>query len=142
MPTMIHVITQDEFDQTILPISNLTMAILPQVPKKKYVQRDFYFEKLTQPRMAKPTKEITRKMQVPEHIRGSTRIKAHTRIVKRPSGGKKREIKTNNSKKKTGQAKHGAFAKIEIDCKHKKDAQYAHIVYLKQLSDSARGIKN
>ena len=142
MPTMVNVITQNEFDPTILPISNLTMAILPKLPKKKYVQRDFYFEKLTQPRMAEPTKEITKKIQVPEHIRGSTRFKAHTRIVKMASDGKRKATKTSNSKKKTGQAKHGAFAKIEIDCKYKSDAQYARSVHLKQLSDYAKGIKN
>ena len=45
MPTMIAVITQitqDEFDQNILPISSLTIAILPSLQKKLVQGRDTF----------------------------------------------------------------------------------------------------
>jgi hypothetical protein len=54
MPTLI---TQEEGPPDILPTSNLTMAILPNVAKKKFVQRSFYFGRMTQPMMAAPPQE-------------------------------------------------------------------------------------
>jgi hypothetical protein len=57
MPTLI---TQEEGPPDILPTSNLTMAILPEVAKKKFVQSSFYFGIMTQPMMAAPPRKLNR----------------------------------------------------------------------------------
>jgi hypothetical protein len=112
MPTLI---TQEEGPPDILPTSNLTMAILPNVAKKKFVQRSFYFGRMTQPMMAAPPQE-TKQVLIREHMRGSSQIPEHTRIVKVPSDGNKKDnTKTKNSKKKKQTPKHSAFACMKED---------------------------
>lgn len=60
MSNNLAVITQDEFEPNILPNSNLTMASLPMITKKKFVQRAFYFGKRTHPKMAGQPKQLGR----------------------------------------------------------------------------------
>jgi hypothetical protein len=114
MSNNLAVITQDEFEPNILPNSNLTMASLPMITKKKFVQRAFYFGKRTHPKMAAPTK-ATRKIRVPQHKRGCSQISGHTRTVKDQKDGNKKEGKSRKIQKKKPDAKKNAFAKE--DCK-------------------------
>jgi hypothetical protein len=111
MPTLI---TQEEGPPDILPATNLTMAILPKVAKKKLVQRSFYFGKMTQPVMAAPPQE-TKQILIPEHMRGNSRIHKHTRFVKVPRKGDKEDSKTKKINKKKQTPKHCAFARMKED---------------------------
>jgi hypothetical protein len=92
MPTLI---TQEEGPPDIHPTPNLTMAILPKVGKKKFVQRSFYFGMMTQPVMAAPPQEI-RQVLSPEHLRGSSQIMEHFQPVKVHRGGNKKDTKNQN----------------------------------------------
>jgi hypothetical protein len=92
----------------------LTLAILPNVVKKKYVQRFLYFGIMTQPMMAVAPKE-TRQVLNPEHMHGSSRILEHSRIVKLIGDGNKKVTKTKKSKKKKQTPKHSAFACMRDD---------------------------
>ena len=86
--------------------------------------------------MAAPAKEISREIQVPEHICGSTQIKAHAIIIKLPSGVNKKETKTTKSKKKKEQ-KHSVFAKVKADCKETKQlVETLHAEYISALFNS------
>jgi hypothetical protein len=112
---MATLITQEEGPPDILPTANLTMAILPNVAKKKFVQRSFYFGIMTQPMMAAPPQE-TKQVLISDHMRGSSRIPEHNQIVKVPRDGNKKDTKTKISKKKKQTPKHSAFA-----CKQEDD---------------------
>jgi hypothetical protein len=107
MPTLI---TQEEGPQDIHPTSNLTMDILPNVAKQKFVQMSFYFGIMTQPTMMAAPPQETRQVLIPEHMHGSSQIHEHNRIVKVPRDGNKKDTKTKKSKKKKQTPKHSAFA--------------------------------
>ena len=112
MPTF--VITQDDVAPDIQQTSNLTMAILPKVAKKKLVQRSFYFEKMTKPKMAAPPQE-TRKIPISECMHGSSRISAHNRTIKVNNDGNKNDTKIKIPKKKNQKPKHSAFSNKKDD---------------------------
>ncbi len=133
MPTMIPVQitqTQEENDNPTmaLPVwGNLFVPEIPEIPEKKLTKKTlncFEFKKKSGPTHA---------------LRPVT---AHMRKVKNKNQSNKKESKTHNSKKKTGKAKHGAFAKLDDDYKNKGDAMVARSYHLQQLSNLARGIEN
>jgi hypothetical protein len=70
----------------------------------------------------------------------STFVTTHMYKVKNKKHKNKKESKTY-SKKKTGTAKHGAFAKIDDNCKNIGDTQFAQSDHLQQLMNLARGIE-
>jgi hypothetical protein len=108
MPTLI---TQDEFEENILPNPRLTMAlpylaplVIPfQVPKKGLNQIGLWGRAVV-PAPGPPP------IQVGEHYRGGKKVEAHKRKVPVKS-------KATKSKKKTGKAKHSAFHNGQNDCK-------------------------
>jgi hypothetical protein len=104
MPTLI---TQEEGPPEILPETNLTMAILPNVAKKKLVQRAFYFGVMTQPMMAGPSK-TTMKIPIQQHWRNGSLVLAHTRDVQCNKDTKNKKQKS--LMKKNQERKHSVFA--------------------------------
>jgi hypothetical protein len=131
MPTMIAVITQDEIDILTMAPPFLDTFLAPQIPDRKMTQQTLVFDQKTA-----PTHVVT---TVNGHFRDSGYVVSHMRKVKSKKQSNKKESKTTNSKKKTGTAKHGAFAKLDDNCKHKEDTQCAQSVHLKQLMDLVRG---
>jgi hypothetical protein len=58
----------------------------------------------------------------------NTHAPPHIPRVKIKPNGNKNESKTINSKKKTGKAKHGAFPKVQDDCKESSVKSWAHYI--------------
>jgi hypothetical protein len=122
MPTLI---TQDEFEETILPNPRLTMAlpylapmVIPlQVPKNKVIQIGLWGRAVV-PAPGPPP------IQVGEHTRGGRKVEAHKRKVAVKS-------KATKSKKKTGKAKHSAFHNGQNDCKE--SVNLARTLYFQEL---------
>jgi hypothetical protein len=133
MPTLI---TQDEFEENILPNPRLTMAIpylaplvIPlQVPKKKLNQIGLWG------RAVVPAPEQDVVIQVGAHNRGDTKVEAHKRKITVKAKGNNKNTKVTKSKKKTGKAKHSAFHNGKNDCKESvKLAKTLHIQELMNL---------
>jgi acetylglutamate synthase len=109
MPTLI---TQDKFEENILPNPRLTIAlpylaplVIPfQVPKKRLNQIGLWGRTVLVPAPGPPP------IQVGEHNRRGRKVEAHKRKVAVKS-------KATKSKKKTGKAKHSAFHNGQNDCK-------------------------
>ena len=81
MSSNIAVITQDEFEETVLPNPSLTMALphegpmlVAKVPKKKLIQKGLWG------RVAKKEPETTT-FEVKAHNNGSHQVEAHQRKV-------------------------------------------------------------
>ena len=126
MPPMIPVQitqTQEENDNPTMALPFLENFLVPQQIPEQRVTHEF--------------------RPVNAHVRGeNTFVKTHMRKMKIRKQGNKKESKTNNSKKKTGKAKHaGAFFKLEDDYKNKGDAMIARSMQLEQLIALARGTK-
>jgi hypothetical protein len=97
---MATIITQEEGPTINHQTRDLTMAILPNVGEKKFLQQSFCFGKLNQLKLSVPQK-ATRKVEVPEHMRGTSRVAKHNRKVKVEGDGNKMNAKSAKSKKKT-----------------------------------------
>jgi hypothetical protein len=138
MPTMIPVQitqTQEENDNPTMAHPVLYNSLVPQIPEKKRIQKTL----LEFGKKSGPTHEFR---PVNEHVRGeNTFVKTHMHKMRIRKKGDKKESKTNNSNKKTGKAKHGAFPKLEAGYKNKGDAQIARSMYLEQLREIVRGNK-
>ena len=132
MPTLI---TQDEFEENILPNPRLTMAlphlapmVIPlQVPKKSLNQIGLWGRAVV-PAPGPPP------IQVGEHNRGGKKVEAHKRKVAVKSKATK-----SKSKKKTGKGKHSAFHNGQNDCKESvKLAKALEIQELRDLMNSCK----
>ncbi len=138
MPTMIPVQvtqTQEENDNPTMALPFLDTFLVPHIPEKKMTQKTL----LEFGKKSGPTHEFR---PVNEHVRGeNTFVKTHMRKMRIRKKGDKKESKTNNSNKKTGKAKHGAFPKLEDNYNNKGDAQEARSMYLEQFRELARGSK-
>jgi hypothetical protein len=64
--------------------------------------------------MAAPPQD-TKQIRIPEHMRGPSRILEHTRFVKVPRKGDKKDSKIKTSKKKKQAPKHSVFACMKED---------------------------
>jgi ethanolamine utilization protein EutQ (cupin superfamily) len=134
MPTMIAVITQEEIEIPTMALPLLETFLVPQIPERKLTQQTLVFDQ-----KSAPTHVVT---TVNGHFRDSGFVNTHMRKVKNKKQSNKKASKTINSKKKTGTTKHGAFAKLDDNCKHKENAQCAQSIYLQDMIDLARGVKN
>ena len=127
--------TQQENDNPTMAHPVLDTDLVTQIREKKITQKTL----LEFGKKSGPTHEFR---PVNEHVRGeNTFVKTHMRKMKIRKQGGKKESKTNNSNKKTGKAKHGAFPKLEDNYKNKGDAQEARSMYLEQFRELARGSK-
>ena len=145
MPTMFAVITQEDSEPKLLPNANPTVpppplldpSFVPQFPKKKLLQSKWWAKIEDAPA---PEPDF---IQVPSHIRGSSSVRDHRRYTTpaNKSHGKKKKDKAIKSKKKTGQAKHWAFSKLEAGYKNMGDAQIARSLLLEEKMKLARGIE-
>jgi ethanolamine utilization protein EutQ (cupin superfamily) len=133
MPTMIAVITQEEIEIPTMALPLLETFLAPQIPERKMTQQTLVFDQ-----KSAPTHVVT---TVKGHFRDSGFVTTHMRKVKNKKQSNKKASKTINSKKKTGTAKLGAFAKLDDNCEHKENAQYAQSVHLDQLFNLVRGVK-
>jgi hypothetical protein len=134
MPTMIAVITQEEIEIPTMALPLLETFLVPQIPERKMTQQTLVFNQ-----KSAPTHVVT---TVNGHFCDSGGfVTTHMRKVKSKKQSNKKASKTINSKKKTGTTKHGAFAKLDDNCKHKEDAQCAQSVHLEQLINLARGVQ-
>ena len=74
------------------------------------------------------------------HWHENTYVQEHMRKLKIKQKGNKKECKTNNSKKKTGKAKHGAFPKgQDHDCKE--CVQLVQSLHNQELREFVKGSK-
>jgi hypothetical protein len=82
-------------------------------------------------------------IQVPGHIRWSSKVQGYKRYTTPAKyHGNKKKDKTIKSNKKTGQAKYGAFPKLETGYKNMGDAQIApHSYHLEEKMKLARGVE-
>jgi hypothetical protein len=135
MPTMIAVITRDEIANPTMALPFLDTFLVPQIPERKMTQQTLVFKQ-----KSAPTTHVLR--TVNSHFCDNNVVATHMCKVKCKKQRNKKESKTNNSKKKTGTAKHGAFAKLDDNCKNKGDTQFAQSNHLQQLMNLARGIEN
>jgi hypothetical protein len=81
-----------------------------------------------------PTHELR---QVNGHVCGYNTcfVPTHMHKMRIKKKGDRKESKINNSKNKTGKAKHRAFPKVGDDYKNKGDAQVTCSMYMQQLRD-------
>ncbi len=116
MPTLI---TQDEFEESLLPNPRLTMTLTPylaplviplQVPSKKKLNQIGLWGKNVVPA---PNPDF---IQVGAHNRGDTKVEAHKRKITVRAKGNNKDTNATKSKKKTGKAKHSAFHNGQNDC--------------------------
>jgi hypothetical protein len=126
MPTLI---TQDEFEENLLPIPRPTM-VLPllvplavpfPIPKKKLNQIGLWGRDV----VSAPKPGV---IQIGAHTRGNTKVDAHFRKITVKSKGNKKDSKAPKSKMKTTKAKHSFFHNGQNDCKESvKLAKTLHI---------------
>ena len=127
--------TQEENDNPTMALPFWDTFFVPQIPEKKMTQKTLNYFENKFVKKSGPTHEF---VPVNEHVRGdNTFITTQMRKMKI----NKKESKTNNSKKKTGKTKHGAFPKLEDDYKNKGDTPKARSMHLGQLMELARGNK-
>ena len=140
MPTMIPVYvtqTQEDNDNPTMALPVWETFLDPQIPKK-FLQSKFSFTK-TEDAAPVPEPDF---IQVPDHIRGSTKVQGYKKYsTPAKSHGNKKKDKANNSKKKTGQAKHGAFPRMPVGYKHKGDYDTSFSVHLEMQLALSRGSK-
>jgi hypothetical protein len=129
MPTYIEMITQEKFEHKLLPNANPTMALpflapllVSQFAEKKMTQRTL------SGKVVPPTHE---NVPVNDHFRGNTFVPLHMHRVKIKPNGNKEKSQTIHSRKKTGTAKHGAFPKVQDDCKE--SVQLARSLHIQEL---------
>ena len=130
------VITQDEFDETLIPNPRVTMAIphvasmlgSDKIKKKKFTQEGLW---------GRVPKSTT--IEIPSHKRGSSQVGAHLRKVTNNSNGSKKKDKVNKSKNTSGKAKHQAYTKTKDDCKE--SVQLAHSLHIKELRELVNSFK-
>jgi hypothetical protein len=134
MSNNIAVITQDEFELSLLPNPNLTMAIpslstLPvaQFPKNKLLQMTMFG------RVAPPSPETRKNIQVQGHNSSLTQVYSHLCKINGKPHGNKKESETTKSKKKTGKPKYSAFRNGQDDCKE--SVQLGKTLHLQELWD-------
>ena len=133
MSSNIAVITQDEFEETILPNPRLTMALphlgkmmVAKIPEKTMVQKGLWG------RVPKTDAELE-VLEVQSHIRGSKKVKAHKRRTPGKSKGKNKKAKKINYKKKNGEVENSAIPNAQEDCKESK--QLAHSLHIQELQN-------
>jgi hypothetical protein len=127
---MSTLITQDEFEENLLPNPRVTMAlpylaplVIPlQIPRKKLNQIGLWGRDV----VPDPKPDF---IQVGAHNRGFTKIEAHKRkITVKAKRNNQDTNKATKSKTKTGKAKHYAFHNGQNDCKESvKLAKTLHI---------------
>ena len=130
MSNNIPVITQEELEEKVCTIPNLTMAIPKAVAKKvspvkekKMIQKGLWGKKV---------QATTKPKEVPvkTHKKGNSQVKSHMRRV--PEKNEKNKTKdTTNTKKKKGQAN------VKDDCKE--SVQLAYSLHIQELQNILRG---
>ena len=137
MSSNIAVITQDEFEESIIPNPRLTMALphlgqmmVAKIPEKKMVQKGLWG------RVAITDTELD-VLEVQSHICGSNKVKAHKQKIPDKSKGKSKKAKKINYKKKNGEEENSVIPNEQEDCKESKQlAPSLHIQELKNLFNS------
>ena len=126
--------TQEENDNPTMALPFLETFLVPQqIPEKKVIKKTLmgFGKKFG------PTHELR---PVNGHVCGETTfVTTHMHKMKIRKQGDKKESKNNNSKKKTGKAKHGAFPKVQND--YKESVQLAHSLNIQELRDLVKGRK-
>jgi hypothetical protein len=98
--------TQEENDNPAMALPFWDTFFVPQIPENKMTQKTLE----ASGKKSGPTHEFR---PVNEHVCGeNTFVTTHMRKMKIRKQGDKKESKTNNSKKKTGKAKHGSISQI------------------------------
>ena len=107
---------------------------IPEIAERRLTQKTLkYFNKKFEKKSG-PTHVC---VPVDEHVHvDNTIVPSHMRKVKT-----KKESKTNNSNKRTGKAKHGAFPILPDNYKNKRDAQEAFSCHLDMMLELSRGSK-
>jgi hypothetical protein len=108
---------------------------IPEIPEKKFLTQKtmknfFDFNKKSGPTHAC--------VQVNEHVRGENNF---VRSYMRKQVKTKNESKTNNSNKRTGKAKPGAFPRMPVGYKHKGDYDVSFSKHLEMKLELTRGRK-
>jgi hypothetical protein len=119
-------ITQDEFDQDLIPNPTVTMALpllapllVPKIPEKKMLQKTLWG--LFGP--PKPTtKPKAKVIKVGKHMRGTKQVKAHLR-----------EITGDKNKSKTKRANEMRMSKKKEDCKE--SVKLAKSLYIQEFEN-------
>ena len=139
MPTKVQVQvtqTQEENDNPTMAHPVLNTSLDPRIPKK-FLQSKFSWTKTVNAPVPEPDF-----IQVPGHLRGSSKVRAYKKYTTpAKSHGNKEKGRAIKSKTKTGEAKQGAFPKLEDGYKNMGDAQTARSLHLEQKMKLARGIK-
>jgi hypothetical protein len=140
MSSNIAVITQDEFEETVLPNPSLTMAhphegpmMVAKIPEKKLIQKGLWG------RVAKKKPKTTTTIDVEAHTRGSHQVEAHKRKVTTNSNGNKKNSKSIKAKKGKGTTKHSVFPKVQNDCRE--SVQLARSLHIQELRDLVNRFK-
>ena len=122
MSNNIAVITQDDFEETIVPNQRVTMTIpnlapmlVAKIPEKKMHQQGLWG------RDVKPTHAI--------------KVKGHTRKIagKQNGNNKRAKAKAIKNKKKNGGNEHSAITNVQEDCKESK--QLAHSLHIQEMQN-------
>ena len=139
MSSNFAVITQDEFEETLIPNPRVTMALphlapmlVAKVSKKELIQKGLWGRV---PR-EKPKKTT---IEIPSHNCGSHQVGAHQCTVTNNSNGNKKKDKVIKSKKKSEKTKHHAYPKTKDDCKE--SVKLAHSLHIKELRDLVNSFK-